>query len=170
MLTLKTSRPDATRRRFLRQASVVSASVGSAAVPFALNLATLSTSSAQSATGTDYKAIVCLFLYGGNDASHMVLRTDDLSFNEYTRLRSVAPESIALKRPGTPVANNGSAASPDRLGGVRAIAPKFVATANNSADNSAFTFALHPSMAEVAGCFRKVAWPSWPMPGLWWCR
>ena len=155
MLTLKTSRPDATRRRFLRQASVVSASVGSAAVPFALNLATLSTSSAQSATGTDYKAIVCLFLYGGNDASHMVLRTDDLSFNEYTRLRSVAPESIALKRPGTPVANNGSAASPDRLGGVRAIAPKFVATANNSADNSAFTFALHPSMAEVAGLFSQ---------------
>jgi uncharacterized protein (DUF1501 family) len=159
MLTLKTSRLDATRRLFLRQASAVSASVGSAAAPFALNLATLGTSSAQttagSGTGGDYKAIVCLFLYGGNDASHMVLRTDDVSFNEYTRLRSVAPESIALKKPGTPIANTGMAASPDRLGGVRAIAPKFLATANNSADNSAFTFALHPSMSEVANLFSQ---------------
>jgi uncharacterized protein (DUF1501 family) len=150
MLTLKTSRLDATRRQFLRQASAVSASVGSAAAPFALNLATLGTTS-----GGDYKAIVCLFLYGGNDASHMVLRTDDLSFNEYTRLRSVAPESIALKKPGTPIANTGMAASPDRLGGVRAIAPKFLATANNSADNNAFTFALHPSMPEVANLFSQ---------------
>ncbi len=155
MLTLKTSRPDATRRSFMRQASVVSASVGSAAVPFALNLATLSTSSAQTTTAGDYKAIVCLFFYGGNDASHMVLRTDDLSFREYTRLRSVAPESIALKRPGTPVVANAALASPDRLGGVRAITPKFLATANNSADNSAFTFALHPSMPEVANLFSQ---------------
>jgi len=155
MLTLKTSRPDATRRRFLRHASAVSASVGSAAVPFALNLATLGTSSAQTASGGDYKAIVCLFLYGGNDASHMVLRTDDLSFNEYTRLRSVAPESIALKKPGIPVASVGVMVSPDRLGGVRAIAPKFLATANNSADNAAFTFALHPSMSEVANLFSQ---------------
>ena len=155
MLTLKTSRLDATRRRFLRQASAVSASVGSAAVPFALNLATLGTSSAQTTSGGDYKAIVCLFFYGGNDASHMVLRTDDVSFNEYTRLRSVAPESIALKKPGTPIANTGTAASPERLGGVRAITPKFLATANSSADNNAFTFALHPSMPEVANLFSQ---------------
>lgn len=155
MLTLKTSRPDASRRRFLRHASAVSASVGSAAVPFALNLATLGTSSAQSASGGDYKAIVCLFFYGGNDASHMVLRTDDLSFNKYTQLRSVAPDSIALKKPGTPVLANASLASPDRLGGVRAITPKFLASANNSADNAAFTFALHPSMPEVANLFSQ---------------
>jgi uncharacterized protein (DUF1501 family) len=155
MLTLKTSRLDATRRQFLRQASAVSASVGSAAAPFALNLATLGTSSAQTTSGGDYKAIVCLFLYGGNDASHMVLRTDDVSFNEYTRLRSVAPESLALKKPGTPIANTGMAASPDRLGGARAITPKFLATANNSADNNAFTFALHPSMPEVANLFSQ---------------
>ena len=38
MTILKTSRLDASRRRFLRTASVVSGSVGTAAAPFALNL------------------------------------------------------------------------------------------------------------------------------------
>jgi uncharacterized protein (DUF1501 family) len=141
------SQLNASRRRFLRTASVVSGSVGTAAAPFALNLATLSRAAAQ--TTADYKAIVCLFLYGGNDSSHMVLRTDALSFNEYTRLRSVAPESIALKAPGTAAVPTAALASPDRLGGVRAIAPKFTV----STENNAFTYALHPSMPEVANLF-----------------
>jgi len=150
MTLLKTSRLDASRRRFLRTASVVAGAVGPCAAPFALNLASLNTAVAQTA---DYKAIVCLFLYGGNDASNMVLRTDALSFNEYTRMRSVAPESIALKAPGTPVIATAAPGSPDRLGGVRAIAPKFSAGLAGSAENSAFTFALHPSMPEVATLF-----------------
>ncbi|MEP7102408.1 MAG: DUF1501 domain-containing protein [Burkholderiales bacterium] len=150
MTILKTSRLDASRRRFLRTASVVSGSVGGAAVPFALNLASLNTAVAQTA---DYKAIVCLFFYGGNDSSHMVLRTDATSFNEYTRLRSVAPESIALKAPGTAAVATAALASPDRLGGVRAITPKFTAGLAGSAENSPFTYALHPSMPEVQSLF-----------------
>jgi uncharacterized protein (DUF1501 family) len=150
MIKLNTSRLDASRRRFLRTASIVSGSVGTAAAPFALNLASLNTAVAQTA---DYKAIVCLFLYGGNDSSHMVLRTDLTSFNEYTRLRSVAPESIALKAPGTPADATKGLASPDRLGGARAIAPKFSAGIAGSTENSVFTFALHPSMPEVASLF-----------------
>lgn len=150
MTILKTSRLDASRRRFLRTASVVSGSVGSAAAPFALNLASLNTAVAQTA---DYKAIVCLFFYGGNDSSHMVLRTDAASFNEYTRLRSVAPESIALKAPGTAPKAGAALASPDRLGGVTPITPKFTAGVAGTTDNSALTFALHPSMPEVATLF-----------------
>ncbi len=149
-MLLKTSRLDASRRRFLRTASVVSGSVGAAAAPFALNLAALNTAAAQTA---DYKAIVCLFLYGGNDASNMVLRTDRLSFDEYTRLRSAAPESIALKAPGTAPVANAALASPDRLGGVRAIVPKFTGGITGSTENSALTFALHPSMPEAQTLF-----------------
>ena len=44
----------------------------------------------------DYKALVCLFLYGGNDASNMVLRTDATSFNVYTAMRTPGADSIAL--------------------------------------------------------------------------
>ena len=147
------SKLNAERRRFLRTASVVSGSVGTTAVPFALNLATLGSSVAQTAGVADYKAIVCLFFYGGNDSSHMVLRTDKTSFDEYTRLRSVAPESIALKAPGTAVVPNATLASPDRLGGVRAITPAFTAGVAGSVENAAFTYALHPSMPEVATLF-----------------
>jgi len=77
---------NATRRQFLRTASVVSGSVGTAAAPFALNMATLGAAVGQTTPG--YKAIVCMFFYGGCDSSHMVLRTDAASFNEYTRLRN----------------------------------------------------------------------------------
>jgi uncharacterized protein (DUF1501 family) len=138
---------NASRREFLRKASIVSGSVGAAGAPFALNLASLGTAVAQ--TSTDYKAIVCLFLYGGNDSSHMVLRTDALSFDEYTRMRSVAPDPIALKAPGTAPDPTKPLASPARLGGVTPILPKFIA----SPENAAFTYALHPSMSDVARLF-----------------
>ena len=142
------SQLNATRRRFLRTASVVSGSVGTAAAPFALNLASLNSAAAQSAP-TDYKAIICMFFYGGNDSSNMVLRTDKASFDEYTRVRTAAPDPIALLAPGTPVNGGAQRASPARLGGVLALAPKFTV----STENAANTYAVHPSMPEVAGLF-----------------
>ncbi len=141
---------NATRRQFLRTASVVSGSVGAAAAPFALNMATLNAAVAQSAV-TDYKAIVCMFFYGGNDSSNMVLRTDAPSFNEYTRLRNQMPESIALLAPGTAPNNGAPRASPARLGGVLPIVPKNLAVGGT--ENSANTFALHPVMTEVQSLF-----------------
>jgi uncharacterized protein (DUF1501 family) len=142
------SQLNASRRKFLRTASVVSGSVGAAAAPFALNLASLNTAAAQTAP-SDYKAIICMFFYGGNDSSHMVLRTDATSFAEYTRLRNTQPESIALLAPGTPVNNNAMRASPARLGGVLPLAPKFTV----SPENAANTYAVHPSMTEVQTLF-----------------
>ena len=141
------SQLNASRRQFLRTASVVSGSVGAAAAPFALNLASLGTAVAQ--TSTDYKAIVCLFLYGGNDSSNMVLRTDTASFAEYTRMRNTGNDPIALLAPGTVPNGNAVKASPARLGGVLALAPKFTV----STENAANTYAVHPSMPEVAGLF-----------------
>jgi len=142
------SQLNATRRRFLRTASVVSGSVGTAAAPFALNLASLNSAAAQSAP-SDYKAIICMFFYGGNDSSNMVLRTDKASFDEYSRLRTSAPDPIALLAPGTPINGGATRASPARLGGVTPIVPKFTV----SPENAANTYAVHPSMPEVAGLF-----------------
>ena len=142
------SKLNATRRQFLRTASVVGGSVGTAAVPFALNMATLNAAVAQT-TVTDYKAIICMFFYGGNDSSHMVLRTDPTSFNEYTRLRTQAPDPIALLAPGTPVNNGAMRGSPQRLGGVLPLSPKFT----TSTENAEFTFAVHPVMTEVQSLF-----------------
>jgi uncharacterized protein (DUF1501 family) len=65
--------PNASRRLFLRHAGAIGALLGPAA-PVALNLSMLGTAAAQAAS--DYKALVCLFLFGGNDAFNMVLPTD----------------------------------------------------------------------------------------------
>ena len=156
---------NATRRQFLRTASVVSGSVGTAAAPFALNMATLGAAVGQ--TAPDYKAIVCMFFYGGNDSSNMVLRTDTTSFDEYTRLRNQAPESIALLAPGTAPNNGATRASPARLGGVIPIAPKFTV----SPENNAFTYAAASGDDRGAEPVRRQAGsPSSPTPARWSCR
>jgi uncharacterized protein (DUF1501 family) len=77
----------ASRREFLRHAGAMS--MLGAAAPLGLNLAALGSASAQ--TATDYKAIVCLFLFGGNDAYNMVLPTDATQFQNYTTVRNPAP-------------------------------------------------------------------------------
>ena len=132
---------NASRRHFLRHAGAMSALVGGA-TPLALNLAALGSAAAQSAP--DYKAIVCLFFYGGNDAFNMVLPTDSASWQAYTTTRNQAPDPIALLPAGT-VPNAGAAAgSPARLGGVLPIAP---------ARNQGRGFALHPLMPRLATLF-----------------
>lgn len=145
------SQLNASRRQFLRTASVVSGSVGTAAAPFALNLASLGSAAAQS-TG-DYKAIVCMFFYGGNDSSNMVLRTDTASFAEYTRLRNNGSDPIALLAPGTAPVNNATRGSPAKLGGVLPIVPKFTNGLLGSSENAPNTYALHPVMGETQSLF-----------------
>jgi uncharacterized protein (DUF1501 family) len=86
------------RRVFLRQAGAMGLLAGAGA-PLALNLLAASHAAAQSAT--DYRAIVCVFLFGGNDSFNMVLPTDSSSFAAYTSTRNQAPDSIALLAPGT---------------------------------------------------------------------
>ena len=71
---------------------------------------------------TGYKALVCIFLAGGNDAFNMVLPTDAASFTNYSTLRNQAPDSIALLAPGTAINAGAAAGSPGRLGGVLPIA------------------------------------------------
>jgi uncharacterized protein (DUF1501 family) len=105
----------ASRRLFLRHAGAMSALLGGAA-PVALNLSAIGSAAAQ--TVGDYKAIVCLFFYGGNDAYNMVLPTDSESWAAYTTTRNQAPDSIALLAPGTPANAAAAVASPARLGGV----------------------------------------------------
>jgi uncharacterized protein (DUF1501 family) len=135
-----------TRRLFLRQAGALSA-LGSGA-PLALNLAAIGSAAAQGAG--DYKALVCVFLFGGNDAYNTVLATDAPSWSNYTTVRNQAPEPIALLPPGV-APNPGSSSVRERLGGVLPISP------SNAQGRS---FALHPSMALLRPLFdaeRRVA-------------
>jgi uncharacterized protein (DUF1501 family) len=127
----------ASRRLFMRQASALSLVAGAGA-PLALNLLAAGSAAAQPAD--EYRAIVCLFMFGGNDAFNMVLPTDTASFNAYTAMRS----SIALLPPGTPANPGASAGSPARLGGVLPITPS---------RPQGRTYALHPLMKDMQSLF-----------------
>jgi len=73
-----------TRRAFLKRGTQLA--LAGTATPMALNLAALGEAAAM--TATDYKALVCVFLYGGNDYANTVVRFDDAGHAQYTQLRS----------------------------------------------------------------------------------
>jgi uncharacterized protein (DUF1501 family) len=71
------------RRAFLRYSSSLAAA--GVAAPFAINLAAMSEAAA--ATATDYKAIVCVFMGGGNDHDNTVVNYDTPSHTLYNGFR-----------------------------------------------------------------------------------
>lgn len=75
---------DQSRRAFLKRAAALSMLGG--AGPFVMNLAAIGEAAA--ATADDYKALVCIFLYGGNDYANTVPPYDQASYNLYAGLRS----------------------------------------------------------------------------------
>ncbi|MYM31144.1 DUF1501 domain-containing protein [Duganella sp. CY15W] len=84
---------NASRRAFLKRASMLS--VAGVATPWAINLAAMAEAAA--ATANDYKAIVCVFLYGGNDYANTLVPYDSASFNAYYNLRpTLAYQQSAL--------------------------------------------------------------------------
>lgn len=131
----------ASRRRFLAQATSLSAA--GAAVPLGLTLGAITRAAAQSSTG--YKALVCVFLAGGNDAFNTVLATDSGSWAHYLKHRRATDGSgsIALMEPGTAANGSAAAGTPERQGGVLPIGH-----ANRSV-HAGRSFALHPSLTRM---------------------
>lgn len=80
---------DHSRRSFLRTASLTSMA-GFYASPFIIGLNSLA-AMAQSTGFSDYRALVCVFLQGGNDGHGTVIATDPASFSAFTQARSGAP-------------------------------------------------------------------------------
>lgn len=118
---------DTSRREFLRNASLLSVA-GSIGAPFALNLFAVNEAAA-STLRSDYKALVCLYLAGGNDSANMVLATDDSSWNTYLAARG---GTIALP-----------------LGSLHPVVPDRPQT---NAFGTRF-FGLHPGMAPLKTLF-----------------
>lgn len=80
------------RRAFLKRAGVVSLAAHGA-TPFVMNLAAMGEAAA--ATAADYKALVCIFMFGGNDYGNTVIPYDQANYDIYARLRG----SISIARP-----------------------------------------------------------------------
>lgn len=95
------------RRDFLLQATRLSALAGT---PFAVNLMAAGAASAQSAG--DHKALVCIFLAGGNDQSNTVVPSSGAGYSTYQQARP----SLALAASGLlPVAPAGYSGLPIAL-------------------------------------------------------
>lgn len=105
------------RRQFLKMMSAAGAT--------GVGLSTLSSLNAAAQTAPDYKALVCLFMYGGNDGNNMLVPRELTEYNQYQRLRT----NLALPR--------------DSL---LPIAP------NNT---GSFQYGLHPAMAGIQGLFNQ---------------
>src|SRR6202034_1249537 len=88
----------ANRRSFIKYASLAAAGNIAGLRPFgALN--------ALAQTTPDYKALVCIFLFGGNDANNMVVPFDTAGYNNYSSIRGplALPQNTLL--PLTPLPN-----------------------------------------------------------------
>ena len=79
-----TTSSSTSRRDFLKRSSVLP--VALAASPWALNLAAIGQAAAQSGPA-DYKALVCVFLYGGNDHGNTLVPYDTANYGRYQNLR-----------------------------------------------------------------------------------
>ncbi len=91
------------RREFLRQASC--AALGATGVVSTLaNLRLMSAAVAQAAAPTDYKALVCIFLAGGNDSNNFLVPIDGVPRAQYEQGRGFlalpAAELAPINDPG----------------------------------------------------------------------
>ncbi len=126
-----------TRRAFLKRSGQLA--MTGAALPLALNLAALGEAAAF--TGTGYKALVCVFLFGGNDYANTVLTYDDPSYNLYNTIRGGGAGQTAG---GIALAKADLAAT--------LLAPT---VAPMDVLGQSRQYALHPSMTGLAGLFNS---------------
>ncbi len=120
----KTSTPDLSRRKFL---GACCASVGATGMLSALAQLRLIGAVADTATGgsalatpgaplppsiaaapqSDFKALVCLFMAGGNDSNNLIVPTDTASYADYATGRGALALTQAALLPITPRTNDG---------------------------------------------------------------
>ena len=121
-----------TRRAFLRRSGQLG--LAGTALPFALNLAAMGEAAAF--TATDYKALVCVFLYGGNDYANTVVTYDDPSYLKYSAIR------------GGNGLGGGGIAIPRSALGATLLNPTAALPGGRQ-------YALHPSMSGLTGLFNN---------------
>lgn len=86
-----------TRRQFIRQAAC--AAVGTAALTSAIRDLRFMNAAVAQSNISDYKALVCIFLQGGNDSNNLILPTISSEYDDYAAIRSAVlaiPQSAIL--------------------------------------------------------------------------
>src|SRR5258706_11672082 len=75
-----------TRRDFIRRAAC--AAVGTAAMTSAIRDLRFMNAAVAQSNVTDYKALVCIFLAGGNDSNNMIIPTIQSEYDSYAAIRT----------------------------------------------------------------------------------
>lgn len=86
---------DQSRRAFLKRSSALG--LAGAATPFVMNLAAIGEAAA--AVSSDYRALVCVFLYGGNDYANTLTPYDQPSYDAQAQLRAALMHPRAALAP-----------------------------------------------------------------------
>jgi len=116
------------RRGFLRGLACLAASGGAGALIPQLRM--LGTALAQGTSFSDYKALVCVYLAGGNDAFNLLVPTDSTRYNAYVASRS------GIYDPNT---------NPDGL----ALANAQLLSLTGAGGSGSNNYGLHPAMPEL---------------------
>src|SRR5438552_15801288 len=85
------------RRDFIRQAAC--AAVGTAALTAAIRDLRFMNAAVAQSNILDYKALVCIFLQGGNDSNNLILPTIQTEYDNYAAIRTpilAIPQSSIL--------------------------------------------------------------------------
>src|SRR5204862_1453080 len=85
------------RRDFIRQAAC--AAVGTAAMTSAIRDLRFMNAAVAQGTPSDYKALVCIFLAGGNDSNNLIIPTIQSEYDNYATLRGT---NLAIPLSGAP--------------------------------------------------------------------
>ena len=86
-----------TRREFLRQAAC--AAVGTTALTSTIRDFRLMNAAVAQSNINDYKALVCIFLAGGNDSNNLIIPTIQSEYDNYAAIRTPV---IAIPKSGAP--------------------------------------------------------------------
>ena len=119
------------RREFIRRAAC--AAVGTVAMSAAIRDLRFMNAAVAQSNVSDYKALVCIFLAGGNDANNLVVPTLTSEYNNYASIRTPV---IALPQ--------GSLQNLIAPGG-----------SGNYVDPAGHTFGFHPACPELATLFTE---------------
>jgi uncharacterized protein (DUF1501 family) len=137
------------RRAFLKRAGQLAFT--GAALPTAINLAALGEAAAFNA-GNDYKALVCVFLYGGSDYANTLIPADAASYAAYQTIRgttgSTLQNGIALGRTAETINSVNFPGINSSL-----LTPIAGGEPLSAIGQTGLQYALHPSMTGMKSLF-----------------
>src|ERR1700722_19187070 len=114
-----------TRRDLIRKSCCTTAALGMAA-----SFSRFGLINALAQSPTDYRALVCIFLFGGNDANNLLIPMDTAGYANYLKFRvAIASGGLALDQ------------------------TTLLPIASKTPQNGQTSFGLHPNLTDVQSLF-----------------